>query len=311
MRYRDGMKLVLAAGLIWSFQALIIRQIAVAEVWAVLTWRSLAMMPVLFAYLAWRSPSMPWAAIRQTGLPGLVGGFGLVVAMAGAILAFQTTTIANAAFLLAASPFLTAVLAWLVLGEAVSARSLVAIGLATCGIAVMVGDGLAAGALTGNLAALASAMGFATFTVALRRSKARDGVPSSLVGAGLAVLVGIVMAGQTGQTLAVPVSDLAWCALMGAVTMSSGMILFTLGSRVVPSAELTLLSNTEILLAPLWVWLVMGETASSATFIGGAIVLGAILFNAYEGVRRESPALTGVSQLGSDRTAKRTWQNLL
>lgn len=286
MRYSTGMKLVLTAGFVWSFQALIIRQIAVAEVWAVLTWRSLAMVPVLFAFLAWRTGGTPWAAIRQTGVSGVIGGFGLVVAMAGAILAFQTTTIANAAFLLAAAPFLTAILAWLVLGETVTTRSAVAIAVAIFGIAVMVSDGFAAGALIGNLAALASAMGFATFTVALRRGKAKDGVPSSLVGAVLAVIVGVVMAGQTGQVLVLPVSDLMWCAVMGAITMSGGMILFTFGSRVVPSAELILLSNIELLLAPFWVWLVMGETASAATFIGGGIVLGAIVFNAVEGVRR-------------------------
>ncbi len=77
---------------------------------------------------------------------------------------------------------------------------------------------------------------------------------------------------------------------MGVVTMSGGMILYTLGSRVVPSAELALLSNTEVLLAPFWVWLILGETASTGTFIGGAVVLVAILFNAYAGVRRMAPA---------------------
>lgn len=77
-----------------------------------------------------------------------------------------------------------------------------------------------------------------------------------------------------------------WCVLMGVATMSGGMILYTFGSRVVPSAELALLSNTEVLLAPFWVWLIFGETASAGTFVGGAILLMAILFNALSGVRR-------------------------
>ena len=76
---------------------------------------------------------------------------------------------------------------------------------------------------------------------------------------------------------------------MGVVTMSGGMILYTLGSRVVPSAELTLLSNTEVLLAPFWVWLIMGETASMGTLVGGTIVLMAILYNAFSGMRRLAP----------------------
>jgi drug/metabolite transporter (DMT)-like permease len=87
-----------------------------------------------------------------------------------------------------------------------------------------------------------------------------------------------------------PASDLFWCVLMGIVTMSGGMILYTFGSKVVPTAELALLSNTEVMLAPFWVWLLMEETASAGTFVGGAVLLVAILFNAYAGVRRMANA---------------------
>ncbi len=285
MRYGTGMVMVLTAGLLWSFQALMIRQIGEAGSWAVLAWRSLAMVPVLLAFLAWRGGGSPWPAIRRAGLAGVLGGIGLVAAMGGAILAFQTTTVANAAFLLAASPFLAAILGRLILGEAVAPRTWGAIALALIGIFLMVREGLAAGALIGNVAALVSALGFAAFSVALRWRRIEDSLPASILGAAFAVVAGALAAIQLGQPLAVPATDLMWCLLMGVVTMSGGMILYTLGSRVVPSAELTLLSNTEVLLAPFWVWLIMGETASAATFVGGAVVLAAILFNAYAGVR--------------------------
>ena len=58
-----------------------------------------------------------------------------------------------------------------------------------------------------------------------------------------------------------------------------GLILYTIGSKTVPAAELTLLSLCEVLLAPLWVWLFLGESASKLTFIGGFILLIAITFN--------------------------------
>lgn len=285
MRYGTGMVMVLTAGLLWSFQALMIRQIGEAGSWAVLAWRSLAMVPVLLAFLAWRGGGSPWPAIRRAGLAGVLGGIGLVAAMGGAILAFQTTTVANAAFLLAASPFLAAILGRLILGEAVAPRTWGAIALALIGIFLMVREGLAAGALIGNVAALVSALGFAAFSVALRWRRIEDSLPASILGAAFAVVAGALAAIQLGQPLAVPATDLMWCLLMGVVTMSGGMILYTLGGRVVPSAELTLLSNTEVLLAPFWAWLIMGETASAATFVGSAVVLAAILFNAYAGVR--------------------------
>lgn len=290
MRYGTGMVMVLTAGILWSFQALIIRQIDVAGAWTVLVWRSLAMLPVLLAFLAWRSGGSPWAVIRKAGLAGVIGGIGLVAAMGGAILAFQTTTIANAAFLLAASPFLAAILGRVILGEGVAPRTWGAISLALVGIFLMVREGLAAGALVGNVAALVSAFGFAAFSVALRWRRIEDSLPASILGAAFAVGAGALAASQLGQPLIVPASDVMWCVLMGIVTMSGGMILYTFGSRVVPSAELTLLSNTEVLLAPFWVWLILGETASTATLIGGTVVLIAILFNAYAGVRQIAAA---------------------
>jgi drug/metabolite transporter (DMT)-like permease len=290
MRYGTGMVMVLTAGLLWSFQALIIRQIDVAGAWTILAWRSAAMVPVLLAFQAWRSGGSPWPAIRKAGMAGVLGGIGLVAAMGGTILAFQTTTIANAAFLLAASPFLAAVLGRLILGEAVASRTWGAIALALAGIFIMVREGLAAGALLGNAAALIAALGFAAFSVSLRWRRIKDSLPACILGAAFAVIAGALAATRLGQPLAVPATDLMWCALMGVVTMSGGMILYTLGSRVVPSAELALLSNTEVLLAPFWVWLILGETASTGTFLGGSVVLVAILFNAYAGVRRMAPA---------------------
>ncbi len=286
MRYGTGMVLVLVAGVLWSFQALIIRQIDVAGAWTVLFWRSMAMVPVLLAFISWRVGGSPLPAIRNAGLAGILGGIGLIAAMGGAILAFQTTTVANAAFLLAASPFLAAILGRAILRERVTPQTWAAIGIALVGIFIMVREGLAAGAWTGNVAALASALGFATFTVALRWRHVEDSFPSVAIGGIFSVIVGGGIALQLGQPLMVPATDLLWCLLMGIVTLAGGMILYTLGSKVVPSAELALLSNTEVMLAPFWVWLLMGETASAGTFVGGAVLMVAILFNGFSGVWR-------------------------
>lgn len=290
MRYRTGMVMVLGAGVLWSFQALIIRQIDVAGAWTVLFWRSLAMLPVLALLLAWRSGGSPLPVMRKAGSAAALGGIGLVAAMSGAIIAFQTTTVANACFLFTASPFIAAILGRLLLAETVAPRTWTAISIALVGIFVMVREGLGAGAFVGNVAALTSAFGFAAFTVTLRWRRIDDSLPASIYGAIFAILAGALVTGLGGQTLFVPAADVMWCVLMGLVTMSGGMILYTLGSKVVPSAESTLLSNTEVMLAPFWVWLVLGETASANTFIGGAILLMAFLYNAWSGVQQRALA---------------------
>lgn len=286
MRYGLGMVLVVAAGVLWSTQGLIFRQIDTAGTWAVLFWRSVGMVPVLLAFLVWRAGGSPVPAIRKVGLAGVLGGCGLVGAFAGAIYAIQATTIANAVFLFAASPFLTALLGWMVLGERVRLETWAAMGVALAGIYVMVSSDLTGGALAGNVAALLSAFGFAVFTVTLRWRRLDDTLPSVLLGGVFSILVGAVVAQALGQSLAVPLADAVWAMLMGAVTLTGGMVLYTLGSRVVPAAELALLSNIEVMLAPLWVWWFLNETASPATFVGGAILLVAVMINGVSGARR-------------------------
>ncbi|MDP4034289.1 MAG: DMT family transporter [Pseudorhodobacter sp.] len=294
MKYGSGVVLVVLAGVLWSAMGLAIRQIEVAGTWAVLFWRSVGMVPVLFGYIAWASGGHPWQRLHRVGLAGAIGGLGLVFAFAGAIYAIQATTVANAVFLFAASPFLAAILGRLLLREPVRAATWVAIAVAGVGMFVMVREGLALGAMAGNLAALLSALGFAVFTVALRRGRLGDMMPTVVLGGVFSMGVALGMLAMQGEALIVPLSDIAIAMTMGAVQLAVGMALYTLGSRVIPAAELTLLSMVEVLLAPVWVWLLLGETATAGTFAGGAILMLAVAGNALSGMRRKplAPPMT-------------------
>jgi drug/metabolite transporter (DMT)-like permease len=293
MTYRNGVVLALVAALLWSLNGLAIRQIEVAGTWAVLFWRSAGMVPVLAVWVALTNGGAVLGPIRRTGAAGLLGGLGLVAAFGGAIHALQSTTIANAVLLFAASPFLAAILGRLLLGEPVRAATWASIAVALAGMAVMVGGGLQGGAIWGNLSALLSALGFAAFTVTLRWGRLDDMMPAVLLGGVFSLLAGLGMALATGAVLLVPLSDIAVAVSMGAMLLALGMALYTLGSRVVPAAELTLLSMAEVLLAPVWVWLALGETAAGSTLAGGALVLGAIAFNAVSGMARRAAVPTG------------------
>jgi len=287
MKYTTGVVLVLCAGVLWSVMGLAIRQMEVASTWHILFWRSLGVLPVLLGFIAWRSGGKPWGRLCSVGLPGVLGGIGLIVAFAGAIFAIQSTTIANAVFLFAASPFLAAVLGWLMLGERVRPATWIAIAVAGAGMFIMVREGLAAGALSGNIAALLSALGFAIFTLALRWGKLSDMMPAVVIGALFSMLVALIVLWSQGSSVFVPLHDIALSIAMGMILLGFGMVLYTLGSTVVPAADLTLLSMTEVLLAPIWVWLLLSETASSGTFVGGAILMAAVAGNALSGIRRK------------------------
>ncbi|QYK42766.1 MAG: DMT family transporter [Paracoccaceae bacterium] len=284
MRYGTGVLLVLAAATLWSLIAIAIRLVDEADTWAVLFWRSAGMIPALVLLILWRSGGRLVGPMRATGLAGLVGGFGLVLAFAGAIFAIRTTTVANAVFLFAASPFLAAILGRLILRETVRPATWGAIALAGAGMFLMVREGLSLGMGLGNAAALASALGFALFTLALRWGRLADMFPMILLGALMSIGVAAVVSAAQGGTLAVPLRDIAISAGAGVVLLTFGMALYTAGSRVVPAAELTLLSMIEVLLAPVWAWVLLAEGATPATLLGGGVVLTAVAFNALSGL---------------------------
>ena len=291
MSYRQGVALVICAGVLWSFMGLIVRNIETAGAVSVVFWRSAGMVPVILAFLLWRSGRGALAALRATGGGGLVAGAGITLAYLGAIYALQATTVANAVFLYSAAPFFSAVLGWIVLGERVHPRTWGAMALAALGIFVMIGADLGGGGrMDGNLAALASAFGFAVFTVALRRGHVGDMMPANLVGALVSMGAAALLAPAIGQALVPAPRDIAIAMAMGAVVLGGGMILYTLGSRGLPAAEATLFTSVENILAPVWVWLLLGESAGPATLFGGAMVLGAVIVNAYAGGRSRALA---------------------
>jgi drug/metabolite transporter (DMT)-like permease len=289
MTYGRGVALVLMAGSLWSLMGLGLRQIDAASVWQILFWRSVGMLPVLVAVIWWTSGGRPFIAIRNVGIAGALGGLSLVLAFAGAIYAIQTTTIANAVFLFSASPFVAALLGWMLLGERVRASTWAAIGLAAVGMYLMVREGMAMGALAGNIAALLSAVGFGAFSVALRWGRVGDMLPVALLGGLFSVaLAGTVLA-LRGEPIAPSGWDIGVSLSIGALILALGMVVYTAASKAVPAAELTLLSLIEVLLGPLWVWLLLGETASAATFVGGGVLLAAVAVNAVMGARAQRP----------------------
>ena len=285
--YLVGVILVLMAGVFWSSMGLGIRMIEDADVWQILFYRSIALASFLFCVITLRSGYRPVRAIRSAGIAGAIGGAGLVVAFAGGIYAIQTTTVANAMLLFAAAPFVAAVAGWVVLRESVRRATWIAMLVATVGIAVMVINGIASGRLIGNLSALLSACGFAVFTIALRWGKLEDMLPAVFLGGIFAIATTAVVCSLNGSGFDIPRNDIYICITLGVFQVGLGLVVFTIGSRVVPAAELALLSMTEVLLGPLWVWIFIGETASFYTLLGGAILMLAIAGNALTGLRRK------------------------
>jgi len=290
--HRRGLIFVFAAGLLWSTVGLGIRMIQDAEVWQILLYRSISLSVFLFFVILLRSRENPFRQAGRAGVPAVIGGLSLVAAYSGGIYAIQSTSVANAMLLFASAPFLAAVLGWIVLREPVRRATWVAIALAILGIGVMVADKSEGSGLAGSLAALGSAFGFAVFTVALRWGKSGEMLPSVFLSGIFAIFITAAICLSLGLPLVLSVNDGGIAMGMGVFQVGAGLILYTLGSKTLPAAELTLLSLAEVLLGPFWVWLFLGETATINTLLGGCVLLAAIIGNAISGARRKPPPIT-------------------
>ncbi len=287
LSYFNGVLLVLMAGVFWSTMGLGIRHIENANVWQILFYRSFSLATFLFILISFRSNFKPLTTIRKAGFAGIVGGCGLVMAFAGGIYAIQTTTVANAMFLFASAPFFAALFGWLILRESVRKSTWIAAAVATVGVVIMVVEGISVGQMAGNASALFSALGFAVFTIAVRWGKLGDMLPAVFLAGMLAMVVSGIVCTFSGYSFTLSANDATISLSMGVFQVGAGLAIYTIGSKVVPAVELALLSMTEVLLGPFWVWLFLGETASIYTLLGGVILLLAIAGNAFTGLRRK------------------------
>jgi DME family drug/metabolite transporter len=291
--YVRGVVLVAFAGVFWSVGGLLIRLIEAASGWQIVLFRSLALALTLTLIIALRHPGRLLGAFRDAGASGVAAAVGLAGGAIGYVFALQYTSVANTVFMLGASPFFAAFLGRVILGETIRRATALAMAAALAGILIMVGGGLVIGTIRGNLLALGASFGFAIFTVLLRRNRERDMLPCAAIAGAISALIAlpIVLAGapSIGGALLLTPRDLALCAVMGAAQVGCGLVLFTFGARHVPVAELTLLSLTELALAPVWVWLALGEVPSRSTLLGGVIIISAITYQALSGTRRRRP----------------------
>ncbi len=275
-----GVGLVLLAGTFWSIGGIVVRLMVEATAWQIVFYRSLTSVLTLTVFILIRYRGAFWNALRVAGSTAIVAGLCLSVAFVCWIFAVMYTTVANALFLLTTQPFITALLALVLLRERVLRITWLTMSLAIVGVVVMLRESLALGTLAGNLLALAAALGISGFTVALRKGKEIDMFPAAWWAGGFATVMAAGMMHVNDQAFGVGVWDLSMCTILGVVQISLGLIAYTAGSRYLPAAELTLLSLTEVVLGPIWVWIGIGEVPSPWTLAGGAIMLAAVIWRA-------------------------------
>ena len=275
-RYRFGVICVLSAALFTSTAGILVRLVEQADGWQLLAYRQVSFTFVLFGTVVLLYRGGLGRACRAVGLHGLVIAVALATAFCTYVFALIATSVADVVFVVSASPFVAGLLAWLVLREPIGLRLLLAMAGAFVGLSIMVGGGLGQGApetqLRGQLMALVSVVGYAIALVAIRARPKIDMLPAVCLAGLLSAVFALFMAGD----LRVTQQDLAIGIALGVVQLGLQYILLTIGARHVRAAEVALLTRVQAILAPLWVWLGVGEVPSLTTLIGGAVLLLAV-----------------------------------
>ena len=271
-----GVAMVAGAAIVWSTGGLIVRHVA-ADAWTIVFWRGVFAALILLAYMALRDGRNIIALFRNLGL----GGLGVAVCFGSAsssfVIALQHTSVATILFLQSASPLIAGLLAWLWLGERMTWVKALAMLLALVGVGITVSDQEASGDLLGVALSIVIMIAFALATVLVRRFSHIRMTPATCLSSLWLVAIG----GALGSPASIGGEDLGLLFLFGACQLGVGFILFTNGARLIPAGETILLSLLESILAPIWVWVwpTLHEYPGDRALIGGALVIGAVIWN--------------------------------
>ena len=273
-----GYILLLFGGFCLSWGGLIVRTFETSDAWNILLLRSFFFFLGVSTFLFINYKKDTIKIIKKSGLPALLGGFTMSFSFVAFVFAMINTSVANVVFIISTQTMFLAILGFFYLKEKVSLISFISIVLAMAGITVMVGDSVSSGSLFGNLIALVIPISFSVLVMIVRKNSNLDMVPAIWYASIFTIIYGLIMA----ESLNFTNHDIFMGFLLGVPQLTFGFICITIGSRTTQSVTVGLLMLSETLCAPLWVWLFINEIPPLSVFLGGAIIILAVIIKSLE-----------------------------
>ena len=273
-----GYILLLFGGFCLSWGGFIVRSFQEANVWQILFLRSFFFIIALSLFLTLTYKNRVIKIIKDSGVPGILGGFVMSFSFVAFIIAMNNTTVANVVFIISTQTMFLAIFGFFYLKEKVSLIGSSSIFLAMSGILIMVGDSISTGSLFGNLVALVIPINFAIYVMIIRKNSNLDMVPAMLYSGIFSLIYGAILS----KSFEFSSHDLFMGFLLGVPQLALGFICITIGSRTTASATVGLLMLMETLCGPLWVWLFLNEIPPISVFIGGLVIISAIILKSFD-----------------------------
>jgi drug/metabolite transporter, DME family len=294
--YGAGVLFVAAGAACWSLGGALVRLTDGIDVWQIIFYRSVTVLICMGLWLGYRFRGTLMRRVADAGVNAVIAGVAVGTAGLTFVASLFYTTVAEAIFMVGVAPFLSALLGFWILKERIPPITWVAMTVALAGMAVIFYGNRGGGAVTGTLLAIYSAFCFSCYAVLLRWGQKTEMSVALIWNAIYLILVsGLVLLLPTGLSeatgpgaFAIGWRNMGAVFLMGAVQLTLGLALFTVGSRSVPAAQLSLIALVEPVLSPVWAWFVSRELPPVWTFIGGAVIVGAIVIQAlFSGTREK------------------------
>jgi drug/metabolite transporter (DMT)-like permease len=261
-----------------SWGGLLVREWEGSDIWQILFWRAFFFTITLIVFLYFTYKNKVISTIKKSGFPGLLGGVTTSIGFIAYIISMTETTVANVLFIISTQTIWLAIFGYLFLKEKISLKTFFSIILAMIGIAVMIGGSLDTGSLFGNLVALFIPINFAFLILLIRKFSKLDLVPALFYGGVIIMIVAFFMS----DTIFVSKHNLLVGFLLGTFQHACGFICIVIGARSTPAAVVGLLMLFETLLGPLWVYIFLNEIPLMSVFIGGSIIVIAVIFKTLE-----------------------------
>lgn len=289
LTHRRAVLVMVAVTMMWATAGVVTRHLEHARSFEVTFWRSLFTVISLCAILPFLSGREVFTKVRQGGRVLWMSGACWCVMFTAFMLALTMTTVANVLVTLSVGPLLTALIARVTIGHRIAARTWIAIVVAGAGIAYMYGTKFSGGQLAGTLVAFAVPVAGAINWTITQRSNNQGGekldlLPAVLIGATLSTLVTLPLAFPFRASA----HDVGLLAFLGLVQLAIPCALAVICARVLKAPEISLLALLEVIFGILLAWIGANEVPAPTVLTGGALVIGALVFNEAMGWRERA-----------------------
>ncbi|RPF74051.1 MAG: DMT family transporter [Rickettsiales bacterium TMED289] len=252
------------------------------DTWSLLFYRGLIPFVIVLLGLIFFYKGHFLKALFKIGYAGIFYIISFSICNITFIISVQNTNVANTLIMVAMAPMLSAILSSIFLKEPTNRETWIAIFITFFSVTFIFYDSIQLGNIVGDIFGFITALGLAINANIARYAKDKDLVPSAVIGKFVVAFFAYFFVDDFKligfDQIIVPIM----CVMCVAIPF----VLVTIAPRYIPAPEVNLFFLLEVILGPIWVWLVIKEEPSSQTIIGGLIILFTIAIHSFLALKK-------------------------